>query len=447
MFYSSLPLFYILVFSFIIWKVNFFKSESIPTFFPTAAFLVKIFVGIILTLIYTYYYPNRNTADIYKYFDDSKIMYDAFYSNFSDFAKMLIGLGNDSTYFNENYYDKMNWWYRQSVGNIYNDSHVIIRFNTLVRFFSFGNFYVHTVFMCFLSFIGCMALYKAFSIFIKNKEKQLFVGIFFLPSVLFWSSGVLKEGILLFTIGILLFSFFSITVLKNKTILNYTILSFSLLLLFYLKFYVLASLTPALIAFAINKKNTALNYLFVFAIYITCISTLSLFFSELNPLILLKEKQQAFLALAQKENAGSFLNEFTLDGTLLSIIKSIPYAIKNTFLLPIFFLSKSSIEFIAAIENLFLQLFFITALLHKKKMDFMERNFVWMGISFSVLLFLLIGISTPILGAIVRYKTPALPFIFAVLLLLTNHSKLYHFKIYLYVYEKLETFFSRFNTF
>jgi hypothetical protein len=440
-------IFYVLGFSFLIWRFNFFKIKNIPTFFPVTAFLVKILAGIILTFIYTYYYPNRNTADIFKYFDDSKIMYEAFFSNFPDFIKMLSGIGNDSIYFNENYYDKMNWWYRQSVGNIYNDSHIIIRFNALIRFFSFGNFYVHTVFMCFLSFLGCIALYKAFSIFIKDKQKQLFFGIFFLPSVLFWSSGVLKEGLVIFTLGFLLFSFFSITELKNKMILNYIIILLSLLLLFYLKFYILASLIPALVAFFISKKNIPFNYILVFAVYIVFVLALPLFCKELNPLMLLKEKQGAFLELANTENAGSLLPAIALDGTLLSLVKNIPLALKNTIILPIFIFSKSSIELMAALENLFIQLFIIIAILHRKKITFIENNFVWMSISFSFFLFLLIGISTPILGAIVRYKTPALPLIIGVLLLLSDHSKLYNIKPYRYIYEKLETFFSRFNSF
>jgi len=82
---------------------------------------------------------------------------------------MLLGIGNDSPYFDA-YYKEMNNWYRVFESNIYNDSHTIIRFNAAMRLFSFGYFNVHTVFMCFLSFTGLVALYRFFVRYFENKK-------------------------------------------------------------------------------------------------------------------------------------------------------------------------------------------------------------------------------------------------------------------------------------
>lgn len=445
---AAINIFYIIVFLVLIKKIPFFKLKGLPTFFPTAAFLLKILAGITLTLIYTHYYPTRNTADIFKYFDDSKVMYDAAFTNFYDFARMLTGIGNDSPYFNENYYDKMNWWYRQSAGNLYNDSHIIIRFNTLVRFFSFGNFHVHTIFMCFLSFAGCTALYKAFSIFIQNKEKQLFICVFLLPSVWFWSSGVLKEGIVFFAIAFLLYSFFNFFVLKKYTAFYFVVFLLGILLLFYLKFYLFASLLPALLAFIFPCKKILLKYLLAFGFYLGFIVLISVIYPNFSPITLLSEKQQDFMELAEKENAGSVVKVYKLENSYVNLLKNIPYAIKNLFLLPFVFTGKIGIELPAAVENSVFQIGLLFSFFFRNKLTKAETNFMWLCLSFSVFLFLLIGTTTPVLGAIVRYKTPALPFLFAVLLLLSNHSKLYNqFNLYKYFYEKLETFFNRFSVY
>ncbi|CAG0968163.1 MAG: hypothetical protein HND27_06295 [Bacteroidetes bacterium] len=445
---SAISIFYIFVFVVLIKKGAFFKLKGVPIFFPIATFLLKILAGIILTLIYTHYYPTRNTADIFKYFDDSKVMYDAAFTNFTDFIKMLSGIGNDHTYFNEHYYNKMNWWYRQSAGNLYNDSHIIIRFNTLVRFFSFGQFNVHTIFMCFLSFAGCTALYKAFSVFIQNKEKQLFICVFLLPSVWFWSSGVLKEGIVFFAIGFLLYSFFSLVVLKKYKAFHFIVFLSGALLLFYLKFYLFASILPALIAFSIHSNKVFWKYLLVFLFYIAFILFVSRIHSPFSPITLLSEKQQAFLELAEKENAGSVVKVYKLENSYMNLIKNIPYAIKNLFLHPFVFTCKIGLELPAAIENSIFQIGLLFSFFFRNKLTKVENNFVWLCLSFSVFLFMLIGTTTPVLGAIVRYKTPALPFLFAVLLLLSNHSKLYNqFNLYKYFYEKLETFFNRFSVY
>lgn len=175
---SAISIFYIFVFVVLIKKGAFFKLKGVPIFFPIATFLLKILAGIILTLIYTHYYPTRNTADIFKYFDDSKVMYDAAFTNFTDFIKMLSGIGNDHTYFNEHYYNKMNWWYRQSAGNLYNDSHIIIRFNTLVRFFPLVNL-MCIQFLCVFYLLPDAQLCTKLFLFSFRIRKNNYLSVFF----------------------------------------------------------------------------------------------------------------------------------------------------------------------------------------------------------------------------------------------------------------------------
>src|SRR5258708_7292791 len=104
---------YILIFCTLIYLLPFFKDNAIKRRFFISVFLLKIIAGFFLTWIYTSYYPDRQTADIYKYFDDSKIIFSAFKNhNYVDYLKMVSGIGNDNTYFNETYYSKMNHWFR-----------------------------------------------------------------------------------------------------------------------------------------------------------------------------------------------------------------------------------------------------------------------------------------------------------------------------------------------
>jgi hypothetical protein len=44
--------------------------------------------------------------------------------------------------------------------------------------------------------------------------------------------------------------------------------------------------------------------------------------------------------------------------------------------------------------------------------------------TFTIVLFLIIGLTTPIIGAIVRYKIPALPFLVFGLLLCVNNTQI-----------------------
>ena len=66
-------------------------------------------MGVVLWAIYSFYYTDRVTADIFKYFDDSKIMFDALTEKPAHFFKMLSGI-NDNTPEIAVYYDEMNFW-------------------------------------------------------------------------------------------------------------------------------------------------------------------------------------------------------------------------------------------------------------------------------------------------------------------------------------------------
>ena len=45
-----------------------------------AGYLIKLAAGVAVGLIYTFYYTDRLTADTFRLFDDSKIVFDAFFS-------------------------------------------------------------------------------------------------------------------------------------------------------------------------------------------------------------------------------------------------------------------------------------------------------------------------------------------------------------------------------
>ena len=129
---------YTAFFIFLIYKMKFFEAEGLSKRAISFFFLLKVAAGIALWAIYTFYYTDRSTADIYKYFDDSKVLFDALNEKPVDFLKMLFGIANDSPYFDAHYYTVMNHWYKEFESNLFNDAHTVIRFNAFVRLFSLG---------------------------------------------------------------------------------------------------------------------------------------------------------------------------------------------------------------------------------------------------------------------------------------------------------------------
>lgn len=101
---TALIIFYTILFIIIIKKLRFFDLPNIEKNALSLVFIFKIISGITLWAIYTFYYTDRATADIFKYFDDSKIMYDAAFNKPLDFFKMITGINNNNQYFNDIYY-------------------------------------------------------------------------------------------------------------------------------------------------------------------------------------------------------------------------------------------------------------------------------------------------------------------------------------------------------
>ena len=224
-----LTVFYISIFIFIIYKFEFFKINELSMKTISIIFFLKILSGIIFFWIYTYYYTDRANADIYKYFDDSKVMHEALSKKPFDFLKMISGIKNDNAYFDKTYYFQMNNWYRKYESNVFNDNHIIIRFNSIVRIFSFGYYQVHNVFINFFSLLGLVALFKFFISNLNNKKPELIFACFLMPSVLFWGSGLLKEGLLIFGLGFLLY-YFDLFIKQERTFKSIFWILFSIII-------------------------------------------------------------------------------------------------------------------------------------------------------------------------------------------------------------------------
>jgi len=434
--------FYALVFIFLMRRLKFFQIEGVSRNTLSYIFIAKILIGVLLTLLYTYYYPDRLKADVFKYFDDGKVMYNALFIKPADYVRMLFGIANDSPYF-DSYYAQMNNWYREYESSIYNDSHTIIRFNAFVFLFSFGYYNVHTVFMAFVALTGQIALFKFFIKYLSQYPRLIIFSVSLTPSVMFWSSGVLKEGLLFLGMGFLMY--FTVRLFERFNMLYLGWVVFATLLLSYLKFYVFASLLPLLAAhiwcLKTENKNILMKYGIAVFLFIVVGLNFHLLFPEFNLPELMVAKQNDFYHLAIDEKSGSQIALNKLEPSFLSMVKNAPAALFNVLFLPHIFEKQNMLSFISALEN---SIYFILILIAMLSFKWPKSNksLLLMCIGFTLFTFVLIGLITPVTGAIVRYKAPALPFFLMTLFLVTDIEAVkrrwayYHIKIKKYYGKK-----------
>ncbi len=421
-----LPLFYLIIINWLIFRFVFFHLPELGFKASLIAFNLKVLTGIVIWFVYTYYYTDRATSDQYKYFDDAAILFAAFKNNPTHFIELFFDLGRDKAELIPYYERLMNWDKEYNYAWVI-DNRTVIRFNALVHFFSWGNFHVHTLFMNLLSFSGLLLLFKGVYDLFKTNAKLLFTAVFFMPTVLFWGSGVLKEGILIFGLGLYCFGFFKIAHDKIS-FKNASSLILGILVLTSIKVYVLLCLIPASITYYILRKISFKNIWLAFALIqlmlVLFIFNLKWINPELDIVNKLWFKRNDFVNVANDWDAKSAIPAIEFDKSAISILIHSPQAMYNALLRPHFFEIKSVMYLMPIAENVFLFALLILMFLYYKKPVKDEQKFIMFAMVFIIYLSTMIGLVTPILGAIVRYKLPIMPFIFMLLIICLNRDKL-----------------------
>jgi len=417
---------YVAAFVYIIRKWSFFKSEGIPAAWPTYLFLFKIVAGVILGLIYTYHYTDPKTTDTFKFFNDSTILFQSIWTHPYDFFRMLTGYDAESEEL-RSYYLRMDAWLNTNL--LFNDNRTIIRLNAIFHFFSLGYYYIHVVFLNFLSFIGLFSLYKVFERELPERKKELLLFTFLLPSTLFWGSGLLKDGLLMFGLGVFLYNFYQFLKFpkEHKRLIP---LALSIGLLCITKFYIIVLLTPGIVIWWLSVKlklsRPAIYVIVGYLLFFTCAFNFYRILPEYNLAAMLYWKQFNFFGYATAVESKSLIDIPRLGLDTWSVLKHAPQAFLTTYLRPFFNDIKGNpLILLSVLENCIIYVITLITIFNFRKPIQNDKGFFWIAILFVMTLYILIGLTTPVLGAIVRYKIPALPFLGFVMVSLSKKSKIF----------------------
>ena len=133
---------------------------------------------------------------------------------------------------------------------------------------------------------------------------------------------------------------------------------------------------------------------------------------------LLQSKQQEFYTLAISQEAKSVIQLPELQSELSSILKNAPNAFMVTLLRPHLLEAHNSMMLLSALENAFILILLIINiyfLVVGKRNATPIPPLIFLAVFFVIITFCLIGLVTPVLGAVVRYKVAALPFLLILL--------------------------------
>ncbi len=409
-----LTLFYLFFFNFLIYRFTRFQFRNFKPVITHIIFNLKFLVGILIWCIYTFYYKGVQNNDVHKFYTDALVLRNVANENPQAFITLLYK--NDAAL--SEYTAPMKNWVRNFDEAPFNENQTIIRLNAVLMFVSLKTYFVHILFFCFLSLIGWLLLTNSILSFTDEKNSILALPVLLLPSVLFWTSGVMKEPLLVLGLGLLISGILDFG-FRNTDLKTGVKILIGFLVILLTKFFVLACLLPAVVAFLLFPKNE--NPVFVWSKYlvVTVVMLLVAFnihslVPRINLLQMLVNKQTNSIKEAEYFKAGSRIEIPALKNNVVSILKTAVLGIWNTLFRPYVWETKNVMMLMSAAENIIVLTFLIGFISASNWSDPKNINLFLLLTTFSLSYFALVGMCTPVLGNLVRYRTPLLPiFLFA----------------------------------
>jgi hypothetical protein len=431
-----LPPFYIGIIYFIARSVVIRNIRQRPYYrYLLPGLMCKIIGGIGLCIVYTFYYTDG--GDVTNYFLSTRTFVNVLLEgHFSKFLEMV-------DYKNNNIYHIL------AYNNVYgylqfswNDYYALFTVTLLVPFCLLGakSFVTTTVLLASISFIGLWKLYQVFVEQFPDLMRQFAIAIFFIPSVFFWGSGILKDTFTLSAIGFFIYGLYRFQIQKQRRAKYLVMIVFSSLIFIYIKPYFFFALLPGSLIWIFfyrlnNIRNPVLKAMAVPIILslltLMVIGGLQLFGQYLGEYsldnILVKAVKTQQDLIREVQYGSNSYNIGVFEPTIPGIMSKIPAALNMAFFRPYVWDARNPVMALSALENLFMLSFSIYILIKVKFSTLLKSLFSNPLLVFSFLFAMFfafsVGLTTANYGALARLKIPCIPFYLSSLFILYYLNK------------------------
>ncbi len=394
----------LLLISFWIWK----KDSALLHKLYWPALTVKVLAGTSLGIIYSTYYP---VSDTFTFFQLAADRADAGRLDFSSYLNFLVSK-------NEGYF----------LGE--HRTVFYTKFTSVFALITDNNYWLTAAYYSLLSFFSAWYLTKTIARLFPGYKIAACIAFLFFPSVVFWSSGVIKESLTMTAL------FFLITVFvkawaKEKITFPSILLAFiAMWIIFNLKYYYLAVFLPvtfsALLARWICSKTkieSANQQLLVWVCLLSSGFFLTTFlhpnFSPDKLLSIIVANNKVFMDACTPDDVIHFYN---LQPTASSILINSLWALISGLFRPFVWEANTIFKFITGLENLvLLTLALISLRSLKEGWESKQRLLIYSSIMYCVVLSVFLALSTPNFGTLARYGVGFLPIL---VLLVMNEPRI-----------------------
>lgn len=413
--------FYLVLFCWLITRIRFIKESKLENRILIVLFLIRVLAGLINGYISLYYYSVSDSGffqlqgvEEYHLLLQHPLQYftNIFHSNHN------IGYGN----------------FLESSNSYWNDtrSNLIVKLLSIFDIFSGTNFFINSLFYNFLVFLGTIGLYRVFIKEFPNEKLVLIGCIFLLPSTIYYSSSIHRDGLIYLCLSMVLYYLYFMLKNRKYSFKNIFICCIYLALILLLRNFVFITLLPALIAWIFAEYKPKYAFFIFSGIYLF-ISVLFFCSGYLPPTFNLpahvSSRQLDFIEIAK--GGSSAININPLYPNFRSFLNNIPQAINHSLMRPYLTEHNNFLYIPSALEVFFYEILFLLFIFFRKK-NLVLTPLILFSLFFAITMLLVIGYTIPIIGAIVRYRSIYLPFLIIPFICNTDWKKLkevFHIRI------------------
>ncbi|MBC8048063.1 MAG: hypothetical protein H7Y00_14795 [Fimbriimonadaceae bacterium] len=416
MYEIPVAIFYACLFLFIIYRNRFFHIDGISNKWFTFGFFIKIIFGLGNFLVWLYIIGH---GDSLNYFAQSKLIYNTLPGNPHQYLQFVFTFKNPNN--PQDFPDALRYVSDFGFYSWYSIEYTMVRILAILNVFTFGSAFGNIIILCFVYFLGLVLLFKAVVRLYPENKTPLFILFFFFPSIVFWCSGLLKEGAALFLICLLLTQMLKFEKVKGKqAVVRYLYIIIILIFTYFIRDYLLLLLIPNLIIWLVTKEWKHFSkriFTGITAIMLCIIIVTDLSFDSVNIPRQLQNIQNYF-GIGVTEPDYYFRPGGANYGDLLS---AIPDAINNILFRPNLIHSSSFFRMYQSFELIFTWAFILFCMIRINRSVKLSPAF-FLLLFFSLGLLLLYGLVVMDADTLSRYRT--IPVFFLLLIGIITTKKI-----------------------
>ncbi|UPT66402.1 MAG: hypothetical protein M0D57_18345 [Sphingobacteriales bacterium JAD_PAG50586_3] len=393
----------------------------------TKGLYFKFIGAIALCCVYLFYYGGGDTIN---YMGGTKVLMRLGTQNMSALFDILFnGMSreaysqfNASTGYPEYSYAKPEEWR-------------VIRFTFPASVLGLGLYIPASLIIAYFSYLGNFKLYQVFCYNFPGIYKKLAIPLLFIPSAVFWGSGILKDTFTFSAIGWYTYGFYMAFIRRENMRKNIITIIIASWLILSIKSYIFIALLPGSLIWLNFERLRSIKSTFIRTLAMPIVfgivggggvfimsqlgSSLGDRYSSVDKALQTAVVTQQDLKRSEYQGASFDIGNF--DPTIGGVVSKMPVAIVAGLFRPFIWEARNPVMLISGLENLiFLGL--TIRLLLATGFGFFTRigksPLLIFSLIFSLFFAFAVGLTTSNFGSLVRYKIPCEPFYLGLLYVL-----------------------------